>query len=597
MNPSYDVLTVSGRTVQQLLPEAALVLAAVLLMLGGAFMKGAALCRPLALLALALAALFLAGQPAAADPTAQFARESWRVGPVFVGDYSLLLRWVALVLGGFYVLMVPPGAGGLLAAEYFGTLLLVVSGTMLVCSAGDLVFLFLGLELISIPTYVILYLARTGESAPVVDDGGGVPVDSWYMPGGSDERPGSPGPVKAARWAEEATVKYFFLSLLSSSLLLYGFSFLYGAAGSMDLPTIGETLVAQVRSAGGLASSPMLTRLVPLGFLLIVTGLAFKLAAVPFHFYAPDVYQGTSHASAGLLAVAPKLAGLVVLIRITAVIRPATGDFAWQVLAVMAIVSMTWGNVMALWQREIRRMLAYSSIAHAGYLLIGLAVACGPVVEAGGGPIDGFSAAIFYMIAYSLATLGAFAALVHLSGRDGDVRLVEQLAGVAKSAPAVALSFAVFMLSLTGIPPLAGFWGKLGLLSGAVAVASSEVEPSGARWFLVLAIAGAVNAAIGAGYYLRLAGVMFFRPTAVCEAGQRHVPQGGHRAQAGRSTAWVATVAAGFLVLSIGVVPAPFLQAAVRAGQAVSRAPRERPADIVTAGMPIDAVDGRARQP
>jgi NADH:ubiquinone oxidoreductase subunit 2 (subunit N) len=299
---------------------------------------------------------------------------------------------------------------------------------------------------------------------------------------------------------------------------------------------------------------------VPLGFLLIVTGLAFKLAAVPFHFYAPDVYQGTSHASAGLLAVAPKLAGLVVLIRITAVIRPATGDFAWQVLAVMAIVSMTWGNVMALWQREIRRMLAYSSIAHAGYLLIGLAVACGPVVEAGGGPIDGFSAAIFYMIAYSLATLGAFAALVHLSGRDGDVRLVEQLAGVAKSAPAVALSFAVFMLSLTGIPPLAGFWGKLG-------------------------------------YYLRLAGVMFFRPTAVCEAGQRHVPQGGHRAQAGRSTAWVATVAAGFLVLSIGVVPAPFLQAAVRAGQAVSRAPRERPADIVTAGMPIDAVDGRARQP
>ena len=375
MELSTDMMTVSSRTFGQLLPEAVLIATAVLVMVGGAFLRSAVLWRPLALTALVLAAIFLAGQPETADGNLAAVAESWPVGPVFAGDFSLLVRWMAIVFGGFYFLSSRPVAGGLLEAETIGLLLLIVAGTMLAGSAGDLVFIVLGLELVSIPTYGILFLAR-GQ------------VSAWSTDAGE---PNPEGAV-AADWAAEVTVKYFFLSLFSSAPLLYGLSFLYGAAGSMDLPAIADTLAAQMRSAEGSLPGPIVEQLVPLAFLLMVAGLAFKLAAVPLHFYAPDVYQGTSHANAGLLAVAPKLAALAVLIRILATIGPALGDFAWQVLVVMAVVSMTWGNAMALRQREIRRMLAYSSIAHAGYLLVGLAVACGPVVSGVSGPAAGYSA-------------------------------------------------------------------------------------------------------------------------------------------------------------------------------------------------------------
>ncbi len=331
--------------------------------------------------------------------------------------------------------------------------------------------LFLGLELISIPTYILLYLGRRT-------------LDS-----------------------QEATAKYFYLSILSSAIMLYGFSFLYGAAGSTELPRIQAALAGATDAHGTIWFAR-------LALVLIFAGLCFKITAVPFHFYAPDVYQGTTPGNAALLSVLPKLAGLVALVRIMAVAMPGYEMYAWRIALVLALLTMTLGNVVALWQDNVRRMLAYSAIAHGGYMLIGLAVAFATARNADVTEgFDGVAGTLFYATVYSLATAGAFAVLVYL-GRDQQlVSEVDDLAGVGRTHPWAGLSMAIFMFSLTGIPPLAGFWGKLNLFAGALTVRGRDDESGGLRsWFLALAIIGVLNAAISAGYYLRIVGVMYFRP-------------------------------------------------------------------------------------
>ena len=239
-------------------------------------------------------------------------------------------RWLSLAAGVLLVLMAWDSTGTDQPAEYFGTILLLIAGLMLTAGAGDLVLLFVGLELVSIPTYILLYLGR--------------------------------GDVQS----QESAVKYFYLSILSSALFLYGLSFLYGLAGRTDLHAIHSRVAGAVD--GGFAP------LAHAALILILAGLGFRIAAVPFHFYAPDVYQGTTHANAGLLAVAPKIAGLLALVRLSAAALPGLQGYGWVVVMILAILTMTLGNVTALWQNNLRRLLAYSSIAHAGYMLIGLAV-------------------------------------------------------------------------------------------------------------------------------------------------------------------------------------------------------------------------------
>ena len=535
----------SIETLYQLLPEIIVLLFATATFVVGAFLPGREGWSWLVAGGLLLAAIALYQQehnPNAARPallanttaaeTAPAAEATATIQPapppppglMAIDDFSSVIRWSVLALGLALVAIASRTVTGSLVTEYLGSVLLIIAGLMLVAVAKDLVLVFVGLELVSIPTYVILYLGRGGSSA------------------------------------QEATTKYFFLSLLSSALLLYGFSFLYGVAGSTELTAASRALLAPA------ADGPRLVIFAKIALVLVFAGLGFRITLVPFHFYAPDVYQGTSHLNAGLLAVVPKIAGLTALVRI--VVAGLAGPeqslhelagFGWQVALTLSLVTMTLGNLVALWQQNIRRLLAYSSIAHAGYMLIGVAV--GLAVAGGAGDIatiDGIGAMLFYVLVYGVATLGAFALLAWLGDGERQVNTVDDLAGLWRNHPWAAAVMAIFMFSLTGLPPLAGFWGKLSLFLGALGIDAGGAEASvGLRpWFLALAVVGVINAAISAGYYLRVVSVMFFRPSLA-------VPG----AQGGIGAALTAVVCAG-LVIALGCTPSVPLGMANHASQA-----------------------------
>ncbi len=517
--------TMTFEAVHLLLPEIIVILLATAIYIGGAFTSAREGWGWLAASGLFLAALALYEQQLGGNVRqALFTSESsaataLQSGPLLIDSFSHVLRWSILAFGLALVMISSRSASQGMAPEYMGSLLLIVAGLMLVSLAGDLVLVFVGLELVSIPTYVLLYLGRGGPAT------------------------------------QEAATKYFFLSILSSALLLYGFSFLYGVAGSTRLEAIYHALQEATTDA------PRLAALAKVGMVLLFAGLGFRITLVPFHFYAPDVYQGTSHPNAGLLAVVPKIAGLAALVRIVAV--SMTGDepgrdnaflselsgVAWHLALALSLVTMTIGNLAALWQQNIRRLLAYSSIAHGGYMLIGLAVAFAVNGGARGtDKIDGVGATLFYLLVYALATLGSFAALTYLGDRDRQVENVDDLAGLGRAHPWVAASIAVFMFSLTGLPPFAGFWGKFTLLTGAMGVQTADGGLS--PWFVGLAVAGVVNAAISAGYYLRVVSTMYFRPSLSVPAAK------------GGAGAALATVVFGMLVIGVGANPGALIKTA-----------------------------------
>jgi NADH-quinone oxidoreductase subunit N len=286
--------------------------------------------------------------------------------------------------------------------------------------------------------------------------------------------------------------------------------------------------------------------------ILIFAGLGFKAAAVPFHFYAPDVYQATTNANAGLLAVVPKAAALLAIMRLTIAAAPAAGDVSWKIAVVMSIASMTLGNACALWQRDLRRMLAYSSIANAGYMLIGVAAA----LAAGQAPVgyDGFGATLLSLIVYSVAALGAFATLAYLSDGQRETSQLDQLGGLPKRRPLAAALLTIFMFSLSGIPPLAGFWGKLTLFTSALE--QFRETAAAPTWFLVLLIAAALNAAVAAAYYLRVIATMYFGSDEAAGAGN------GVSQLAG-----VSAVACGVFVVACGLFPGSLVERTGAAGQ------------------------------
>ncbi|MCE9606797.1 MAG: NADH-quinone oxidoreductase subunit N [Planctomycetia bacterium] len=472
----------SNDTVSILIPELILVLTATLIYTAGAFLPGKKFWGAIALLGIVAAAFVLRGQyhhwflPTGAHVPMLTAPVG---GPLAVDLFGQYIRFLALLVGGIFILTASRPQNEKLVPEYIGTVLMSIAGLMLVGGAGELTLLFLGLELISIPTYVLLFLGRKDIAGA------------------------------------ESAAKYFFLSILSSAITLYGFSFLYGVGGSTRLDDIQAALSASLASVPGATASSY----AQLALVLVIAGLGFKIAAVPFHFYAPDVYQGTTHANAGLLAVLPKIAGIAALIRIVSIAMPGTEETGIRVTMILAIITMTLGNVVALWQTDIRRMLAYSSIAHAGYMLVGLAVDLA-ARRSGIDTVDGVGAALFYVAVYSLATAGTFAGLTYLSGRKKQIDTLEDLAGIGRAYPATALAIAVFMFSLTGLPPLAGFWGKFELFSGAVKIGlAGDTAPKLSGWFLVLSVVGVLNAAVSAAYYLRIIGVMYFRePTTSTKA-------------------------------------------------------------------------------
>jgi NADH-quinone oxidoreductase subunit N len=511
-----SLVLVEWKTIILLWPEVILLAAASSIFVGGAFTRSRAYWAAAALLSYLVAGVALAGigstSVGSTDAVSPWMTTPFVTGPVIVDAMSLGLRWVALLMGLVFTLAASRLANPELASELFGSLMLVTVGVMLTASANELVLLFLGLELISIPTYVLLFLGRRDRASA------------------------------------EATMKYFFLSIFSSALLLYGFAMVYGMAGTTVIAGNEETRGIREHIAGFVNQPNLLAGLAPLALVLIVTGFGFKLAVAPLQFYAPDVYQGTTNLNAGLLAVAPKIAGVAGLVRLALVTVPAAGEFGWQLALVLAVLTMTIGNVCALWQNNIRRLLAYSSIAHGGYLLIGLAAASAAPTAA-----HGITALLLYVAVYAAATMGSFAALAYLGSSRREVNGVEELAGLGRTQPLAAGAIAVFMFSLAGIPPLAGFWGKLALFSSAIQVAGIRTEGPLSIWFTVLVVIGALNAAVAAAYYLRIVSVMYFQPSAT-------PPQaaGGWGALAG-------TMICAALVVACGVYPRPAYDAATAA--------------------------------
>ena len=468
-------------TLSLLSAEIVLLVTAVAIYVAGAIIAAPRLWAWLAGGGLALAAVALWQWGSTTDPG----------GPVLSDPLALYGRWLALGAGAVLLLLAwrPLRGGG--TAEYLGTLLLAIAGVMLAAEAGDLILLFVSLELISIPTYILLYMGRRDAAC------------------------------------QEAAAKYFFLSVLASAILLYGLSFLYGTAGA--------TQWSAIRAALGdpRALATPLGPLVKVALVLIFAGLSFRITAVPFHFYAPDVYQGTSHGNAALLSVLPKAAGLLVLVRWVLLAMPCADAYAWRIALVLAVLTMTLGNTLALWQDNLRRLLAYSSIANAGYMLVGLAAGlatAGRAVQ-----WDGIAAMLFYLVVYAAATLGTFAALIYLGGEGKEVESIEELAGLGRTRPAVAATVALLMFSLAGLPPLAGLWGKLLVFASALAV-PADAEGGQRWWFLVAAVIGVLNAVVGAVYYLRIVAVMYFRPPLAAPKARGPAAAGWPRSPAPRSS-------------------------------------------------------------
>ena len=460
------------------LPEVLLVAAACVHFLAGPFLVSDRGEAPpglrhrwagLALAALAAAAWLWLIRPA---------ESAMALGPFRNDELTWFVRGLSLAGGAVLLLTNWNRADDAHAAEAHACLLLIVAGVNLVAAANDLTGLFLALELVSVPTYVALYLGRRDATG------------------------------------QEAVLKYFLLSVFSSALVLLGFSHLYGLTGTTNLTAIRAAL-----AAGGAGPMPP-TLLVAAA--AVIAGLGFRVTAVPFHFYAPDVFQGTSTAGAALLSFVPKAAGFVALIRL--LVTPLAdetlaGGPLWTLLGraapalwALAVLSMCVGNALALVQTNVRRLMAYSSIAHAGYMLVGLAVAPRATT------VGGVPSLLFYLAAYAAMTLGVFAVLSAVrtgparsdaAAADGlrhRIDATDDLAGMGRSHPVAALLMTVFLFSLTGLPPTAGFLGKFNLFA-----AAWSADTSDGRWLAALM---ALNAAVAAWYYLRLIGVMYLHAPA-----------------------------------------------------------------------------------
>jgi NADH-quinone oxidoreductase subunit N len=375
--------------------------------------------------------------------------------------------------------------------EFYSLLLFATAGMIILGAATDLVSVFIGVETMSIAVYVL-----TG---------------SW----------------RRSPRSSEAAMKYFLNGAFATAILLYGIALLYGAVGSTSLRTIAE-------NASRLSGQPIFI----IGALLVLVALCFKIAAVPFHMWAPDAYEGAPTPVTAFMAAGVKTAAFAAIIRVFGGTlgrnELAFGPSGWaSILSVVAIATMTLGNLAALKQDNIKRLLAYSSIAHAGYLLVGV-VAMAVVGNEARGPL------LFYLVSYTFTTIGAFGVVAWIGDHDDERLQIDDWAGLASRHPAAALAMTIFLLSLGGIPPTAGFFGKFYLFRAALA------KPG----MLPLVIIAVLNSVVSVAYYLRIITAMYFR-----EVGREVRP-----IQARGMTA--AILIAALATLAIGVLPSWLIDAA-----------------------------------
>lgn len=406
--------------------------------------------------------------------------------------------------------------------EFYPLLLLSTVGAMTLAASMDLITIFIGIEIMSLGVYAMIAFRR-----------------------------GSPRAIEAA-------LKYFLLGSFAAALLVYGGALVYGATGHTDLVGIASRIVAASQHVGEQisAQNPLDAQtwavffvrdslpLVILGGLLMLVGVAFKVSAVPFHAWTPDAYEGAPTPTTTYMAVVIKAAAFALMLRLLVVAfgdaKSASWGAGWPpVVAVLAVLTMTVANVIATRQRSVKRMLAYSSISHAGYLLIAVVVASKEAAAAQG-------SILFYLLAYMVSTVGAFGTLIWCGSRGLEAVSYADLEGLGRRHPAVAFVFSLFLLSLAGVPPLAGFFGKFYLFKVTID-----------NGFIELAVIGLLNSVVAAYYYLRVLVVMYMKepqPRAPVAVPMRS------------GIVVVALVMAALLVVVLGVMPSSVLQAAVIAG-------------------------------
>jgi len=344
------------------------------------------------------------------------------------------------------------------------------------------------------------------------------------------------GYIRDDEKAGEGAVKFYLIGAFSSAIMVYGMSLIFGLAGTTSITKLGALV-----SSGTVPSAMLLKSAV----LLLLVGLGFKLAMVPFHSWLPDAMEGAPAAVAGFISVAPKAAGLAVVIRIFGEAFPLTQLQMVGTLTILAMATMTLGNLMALPQRNIKRLLAYSSIGHIGYILVGVIAAN----ELGAGGV------MVYVAAYVLMNLGAFACVIAVANRVGTSD-IEGFAGLSRRCLPLALVFVVFLLSLAGMPPTAGFIGKLLVFGAAVkrSLGEAGVNPL-ATPYLWLAVVGVLNSVVSVYYYMRVAYQMFF-----CEPREETGVEGSN-------LLWLVTGFAAVMILVIGIFPNGFIAAAQTAAE------------------------------
>jgi len=386
-------------------------------------------------------------------------------------------------------------------AEFAIILLFAMTGAMLIAGSTDLVLLFLGLELMVLPGYLLAGFHKT---------------DSY---------------------STEGAIKYFLLGSFSSAILLFGLSFVWGLTGTTRVDGVAEALGKVV--AGEAPLSPGLA----MGLAFLTTGVAFKIAAVPFHYWTPDAYQGSPTPITGYLSVGPKIGAFALILRLFVEALAPLSEFWMPIIIILSTLTMTLGNLVALTQDNVKRMLAYSSIAHTGYMLVGLAAYAG-------GQIDGLEGLLYYGAAYTFMNLGAFAVVAALQKRTGVTSSLDTFAGLGRKEPLLGVLMTLFLLSLTGIPPTAGFFAK-------AFVILSAVEAGGP--LTLLAVIAVLNAAVAAFYYLRCVVYMYMRDPTSDAPALRH-----------GALLWGGLAAATTLTITLGLFPDTLLTIVAEAARSIA---------------------------
>lgn len=421
---------------------------------------------------------------------------------MFVRDnFTVFNELIFLVTGILGVLVAPSYVlkRRIPIGEFYSIQAFSVLGMMIVGASGDLMAIFVGIELSSIGVYILTGFAR--------DD----------------------------RGSSEGALKYFLLGILATAILVYGMAWAFGMTGSTNLREIGKAIASNNISADSGVTFAML---------LLVVGFGFKIAAVPFHVWTPDAYEGAPTPITAFMSVGPKAAGFAALIRVMVEGMPTLAGQWTVIIAVLAALTMTLGNIVAIAQKSVKRMLAYSSIAHTGYIMIGLAA----YVNSNGTDAnairqnDAISSVLVYSLIYVFMNIGAFGILIYVQNRQGGAE-VDDFSGLARWSPITALAMAICLFSLAGIPPTGGFFGKFFVFRAAI--------NNGLLW---LAIIGALNSAVSAFFYLRVVVSMYFNPA----------PEGLERKlESGRSAfLTTAMVIICIAILFLGIYPNPALQLA-----------------------------------